>query len=119
MEVSPRRFVKPLAPPVVAQRDEMEALSQIKDFEVHTVVSVDESGEMGDIKKSRCHKHVVMNFERNANAVDGRVKMKGWDRERSYLSELIGYPFECYDFFYCVRCLSCLVPNNSRLYVTC
>lgn len=34
METAPRRFVKPLAPPVVAQRSEMEGLSQIKDFEV-------------------------------------------------------------------------------------
>lgn len=34
METAPRRFVKPLAPPVVAQRSELEGLSQIKDFEV-------------------------------------------------------------------------------------
>lgn len=34
METAPRRYVKPLAPPVVAQRSEMEGLSQIKDFEV-------------------------------------------------------------------------------------
>ncbi|CAN0221786.1 unnamed protein product, partial [Ectocarpus sp. 13 AM-2016] len=34
METAPRRFVKPLAPPVVADRSEMEGLSRIKDFEV-------------------------------------------------------------------------------------
>lgn len=34
MEVAPRRFVKPTAPPVVAGRDEIEALSQIENFEV-------------------------------------------------------------------------------------
>lgn len=34
MRVAPRRFVKPLAPPVVAQREEAEALAQIKNFEV-------------------------------------------------------------------------------------
>lgn len=41
METAPRRFVKPLAPPVVADRSEMEGLSRIKDFEVreHAVYS--------------------------------------------------------------------------------
>lgn len=34
METAPRRFVKPLAPPVVADRSEMEGLSRIKDLEV-------------------------------------------------------------------------------------
>lgn len=40
METAPRRFVKPLAPPVVAQRSEMEGLSQIKDFEVRLACSL-------------------------------------------------------------------------------
>lgn len=34
MKTAPRRFVKPLAPAVVADRSEMEGLSRIKDFEV-------------------------------------------------------------------------------------
>ncbi|CAM9277312.1 unnamed protein product [Ascophyllum nodosum] len=37
MQVSPRRFVKPNAPAVVAQREEAAALSQIRDFEVKEV----------------------------------------------------------------------------------
>ncbi|CBN74474.1 conserved unknown protein [Ectocarpus siliculosus] len=37
MKTAPRRFVKPLAPPVVADRSEMEGLSRIKDFEVEEV----------------------------------------------------------------------------------
>lgn len=34
METAPRRYVKPLAPPVVADRSELPGLSQIEDFEV-------------------------------------------------------------------------------------
>lgn len=34
MSVAPRRYVKPLEPAVVAGRDELDALSQIKNFEV-------------------------------------------------------------------------------------
>ena len=40
MQVSPRRFVKPNAPAVVAQREEAAALSQIRDFEVGVRVYV-------------------------------------------------------------------------------
>lgn len=38
MNVAPRRYVKPLAPAVVAGRDELDALSQIKSFDVRSVV---------------------------------------------------------------------------------
>lgn len=37
MSVAPRRYVKPLVPAVVAGRDELDALSQIKKFEVREV----------------------------------------------------------------------------------
>lgn len=36
MNVAPRRFVKPLAPPVVARREEVPALSEISNIEVST-----------------------------------------------------------------------------------
>ncbi|CAM9495257.1 unnamed protein product [Pylaiella littoralis] len=37
METAPRRFVKPLAPAVVADRSELPSLSQIPDFEIEEV----------------------------------------------------------------------------------
>lgn len=38
MNVAPRRYVKPLVPAVVAGRDELDALSQIKSFDVRGVL---------------------------------------------------------------------------------